>query len=76
LSKFKNIEFEFTTYVPPVDTINSQYNVVCDDTGVPLAVSTKPAWAFYVYNYNMHIFEERYNILSFISGQCGLMYAR
>ena len=76
LSKFKNIEFEFTTYVPPVDTINSQYNVVCDDTGVPLAVSTKPAWAFYVYNFNMHIFEERYNILSFISGQCGLMYAR
>jgi hypothetical protein len=76
LSKFKNIEFEFTTLLPPVDTINSQYNVVCDDTGVPLAVSTKPAWAFYVYNYNMHIFEERYNILSFISGQCGLMYAR
>ena len=76
LSKFKNIEFEFTTFLPPVDTINSQYNVVCDNTGTPLAVSTKPAWAFYVYNYNLHIFEERYNILSFINGNCGLMYAR
>jgi hypothetical protein len=76
LSKFKNIEFEFTTFLPPVDTTNSQYNVVCDDGGTPLAVSTKPAWAFYVYNYNLHVFEERYNILSFIKGNCGLMYAR
>ena len=76
LSKFKNIEFEFTTFLPPVDTINSQYNVVCDNTGTPLAVSTKPSWAFYVYNYNLHVFEERYNILSFIKGNCGLMYAR
>lgn len=76
LSKFKNIEFEFTTFLPPVDTINSQYNVVCDNTGTPLAVSVKPSWAFYVYNYNLHVFEERYNILSFIKGNCGLMYAR
>lgn len=76
LSKFKNIEFEFTTFLPPVDTINSQYNVVCDNAGTPLAVSTKPSWAFYVYNYNLHVFEERYNILSFIKGNCGLMYAR
>jgi hypothetical protein len=76
LSKFKNIELEFTTFLPPVDMLNSQYNVVCDDTGTPLAVSTKPSWAFYVYNYDLHVIEERYNILSFIGGNCGLMYAR
>jgi hypothetical protein len=28
------------------------------------------------YNYNMTIFEERYNILSFMSGNCGMMWAR
>jgi hypothetical protein len=67
---------EFTTMLPPVDEVNSQFNVVCDETGVPLTVSTKPSWAFYVYNYNLHVFEERYNVLSFIGGNCGLMYAR
>jgi hypothetical protein len=76
LSKFKNIEFEFSTFLPPVDATNSQFNVVCDTTGLPLAVSTKPAWAFFVYNYNLHVMEERYNILSFINGNAGLMYAR
>ena len=76
LSKFKNIEFEFVTFSPPVDAFNSQYNVVCSDTGLPLAVSTKPSWAFNIYNYNLHIFEERYNILSFLNGNCGLMYTR
>jgi hypothetical protein len=76
LSRFKNIEMEFTTMLPPVDEVNSQFNVVCDETGVPLTVSTKPSWAFYVYNYNLHVFEERYNVLSFIGGNCGLMYAR
>lgn len=76
LTKFKNIELEFTTFSPPVDAFNSQYNVVCSDTGLPLAVSTKPSWAHNVYNYNLHVFEERYNILSFINGNCGLMFAR
>jgi len=28
------------------------------------------------YNYNLALHEERYNILSFIGGNCGLLYAR
>jgi hypothetical protein len=76
MSKFKNIELELTTYLPPIDAEGSKYNVICDANGQPLSVSTKPGWAFYVYNYNIHIFEERYNVLSFIGGNCGLMYAR
>jgi hypothetical protein len=76
LSRFKNIEFEFTTYVPPVDNSPDKFLVNCDSMGNPIAISTKPGWAIYKYNYDITIFEERYNILSFIGGNCGLMYAR
>ncbi len=76
LSKFKNIELEFTTYTPPVDPSGSNFIVDCDADGNPVAVTTKPSWAFYKYNYDITIFEERYNIISFIGGNCGLMYAR
>jgi hypothetical protein len=76
LSRFKNIEFELTTYIPPVDNSPNKFVVDCDSLGNPIAISTKPGWAIYKYNYDITIFEERYNILSFIGGNCGLMYAR
>jgi hypothetical protein len=75
LSKFKNIELEFTTYIPSVSPLNKE-TVLCGDNGLPLAVSTKPSWQLYDYTYNLVLFEERYNILSFIGGNCGMMYAR
>jgi len=75
-SRFKTIEFDFTTYLPPIDVSGSTVNVECDADSVPISVSSKPAWALYVYNYNLHVFEERYNVLSFVGGNCGLMYAR
>lgn len=76
MSRFKNIELEFTTITPPVDPSGSEQVVLCDYAGEPISVTTKPAWALYSYNYNIHVFEERYNILSFIGGNCGMMYAR
>ena len=51
-------------------------NVECDANNNVIAISEKQAWALYVYNYNLHVFEERYNVLSFVGGNCGLMYAR
>jgi hypothetical protein len=76
LSRFKNIEFEFTTNVPPVNNDPSKFVIDCDANGNPLSVTTKPGWSIYQYNYDIWIYEERYNILSFIGGNCGLMYAR
>jgi hypothetical protein len=76
LSKFKNIELEVTTYVPQIDPANATFSVICDGTGAPVAVSNKPSWQLYQYNYNLVMFEERYNILSFIGGNAGMMYAR
>jgi hypothetical protein len=75
LGKFKNIELEFTTFVPTIDSTKSAYQVICGTNGQPIAVS-KSNWQLYEYNYNLTLFEERYNILSFIGGTCGMLYAR
>ena len=75
LSKFRTIELELTTYVPPINTTNSNITTIYDERGNPIGVS-KLNWKLYDYNYNLTLFEERYNIISFIGGNCGLMYAR
>ena len=75
MSKFKTIELEFTTYIPEIDPVNSSFDVICDDEGDVLGVR-KSNWRLYEYNYNLTLFEERYNILSIVSGNCGMMYAR
>jgi hypothetical protein len=75
LSKFRTIELEVTTYVPPFDTQNSEFNILPDSNGNPIVI-TKNNWRLYEYNYNMKVFEERYNILSFVGGNCGMLYAR
>jgi len=76
LSRFKNIELELTTYIPPINNSEGKFNIVCDQTGQPVSVSSTPGWAIYKYNYDITIFEERYNVLSFIGGNCGMLYAR
>jgi hypothetical protein len=76
LCKFKNIELEITTFTPQIDPANASFTIICGTTGNPIAVSRNPAWKLYQYNYNMTIFEERYNILSFIGGNAGLLYAK
>lgn len=75
LSKFKNIEFEFTTYQPPRDP-SAQVFVICDPETNEIISVNSPSWRIYDYNYDLTIFEERYNILTFTSGNAGLMYAR
>jgi hypothetical protein len=74
MSKFKSIELEVNTYVPQIDTINSNYQVQCNVDGS--VIINAASWRLYEYNYNMKIFEERYNVLSFIGGYCGLLYAK
>jgi hypothetical protein len=75
LSKFKDIQLEISTIVPTIDLVNSQYNVICDLCGNPIGV-VKSNWRLYDYNFNMTMFEERYNVLSFIGGNCGMLYSR
>ena len=76
LSPFKHIELEVVTYLPNIDPANNMLNIICDGTGNPIGVSSKPSWQLYQYNYDLTLFEERYNILSFIGGTAGMMFAR
>ena len=74
LSRFNDIQFEFSTYVPPLDPSASFYTI-CDPSGTIVGVN-KPTWRIYNYNYDLTIHEERYNIITFVGGNAGLMYAR
>lgn len=72
-SKFKNIELELVTSQPPISD-ESYYEVICDDTGAIIGFE-KPRNSIYEYTYDMIFFEERYNVLTFVNGVCGLQYA-
>ena len=73
LSKFKNIELEISTIQPP-DNPSAQFNVVCDENG-PVSITKNPNDLF-LYTYDLHVIEERYNVVTFMSGNCGLKFAR
>jgi hypothetical protein len=75
MSKFKSIELEITTYVPQYDEENSNFKIICDNDGNPIGVN-KQNWRLFEYQYDLTLFEERYNVLSFTGGTCGLLYAR
>jgi hypothetical protein len=73
LSKFKNIEFEFTTYQPPLDP-SAQVYTICNQGDI-IGIN-KPTWRVYDYNYDLTVLEERFNVLTFTSGNAALLYAR
>ena len=75
LSKFKNIQFEFSTFQPPLDP-SAQVFTVCNQLTGELIGVNKPTWRIYDYNYDLTVMEERFNVLTFTSGNASLMYAR
>ena len=74
MSRFNQVELEFTTIIPPLDPL-AQSLTICDPlTGEVVGVN-KPTWRIYDYNFDLHLFEERINMVVFTSGNVGLMYA-
>lgn len=73
LSRFKNINFDLVLMEPEIDP-SYVFFTLCDDDGGVIGV-TKDGNK-YLYTYEMHLFEERYNVLRFISGNAGLLFAR
>ena len=73
-SKFSTIELEFTTYIPAYNE-NASVLTICDEDGIIIGIN-KPTWQVYDYSYDLRLFEERFNMLIFSGGNCGLMYAR
>jgi hypothetical protein len=74
MSRFTTIELETNTITPPLDPY-AQSLAICDpQTGNIIGIN-KPTWRIYDYNFNMVLFEERVNMITFVGGNCGLMYA-
>jgi len=78
LSKFKNIELEFSTISPPIDPSGVNVEFICGDEDQKGLITgiRKPVGGIYKYNYNLIVMEERYNILRFNAGNAELLYAR
>ena len=75
-NKFKNIEFEYNlTSNPPINPDASSVSICDPSSGEIIGVVQDPT-NIYKYNYNMYIYEERYNVLSFQSGLADLIYNR
>ena len=74
MSRFTNIQFEFSTIVPPADPY-AQVLTICDPVTGEIVGINKPTWRIYDYNYNMYLIEERVNMVTFIGGNAALMYA-
>lgn len=88
LSKFSKIELEIETEMPPLDP-DAEFNVVCanvDNTagnddentnnGTQIIGVNKESFRLYKYTYDLRLFEEKYNIVTFVAGNCGLMFSR
>ena len=74
MSRFTTIELEFVTIIPPLDPL-AQTLTICDPATGNIIGINKPTWRIYDYNFNLVLFEERINMITFIGGNCGLMYA-
>ena len=75
LSKFSKIEFEFNTITPPLDP-DSTFLTICDPELNQQIGVNKAVYKIYEYGFNLYVLEERYNILTFVSGNAGMMNAR
>jgi hypothetical protein len=74
MSRFTNIEFEFTTISPPIDPY-AQVLTICDENSGEIIGINKPTWRIYDYNFDLYVFEERINMVTFVGGNAALMYA-
>ena len=75
-TKWKWITFEFNTIQPPKNECDTNHvDVLCDDEGEIIGVR-KDIWTLNEYNYDLRVFEERYNMIEIVSGRIGLLFAR
>jgi hypothetical protein len=74
MSRFNQVEIEFTTIIPPLDPLAQSLNICDPETGEIIGVN-KPTWRIYDYNFDLYFFEERINMITFMGGNAGLLYA-
>lgn len=74
MDKFDNINFEINTLEPPIDP-SANYVEICDEDGNVIG-TRKHTWMLHDYNFDLTVFEERYNVIHIENGMAGLMFAR
>jgi len=74
MSRFSKIEFEFNTLIPAVNPL-AQTLSICDPATGEIIGINKPSWQIYDYNFNLVVMEERINMVVFVGGNAGLLYA-
>lgn len=74
MSRFTNVQLEFTTITPPADPY-AQVLTICDPNTGDIIGINKPTWRIYDYNFNLYLIEERVNMVIFVGGNAGLLYA-
>ena len=67
--------FEYNTIEPPIDPLTSQVEVLCDPSGAIIGLR-KDVWRLNEYNFDLRVFEERYNVIVITSGCIGVQEAR
>lgn len=74
MNRFNTVELETVTINPPLDPL-AQVLTICDpNTGNIIGIN-KPTWRIYDYNFNLYLFEERINVVTFIGGNASILYA-
>lgn len=75
LNKFSKVSFEFNTLEPPINPNPVLTNIICDTGNNPIGFR-KTTTDLNEYNYDLKIFEERYNLLIIMGGRGELLQAR
>jgi len=73
LSRFKTIELDISTLLPESNP-DASFQVICDTEGT--VIGTTQVDQLYIYQYDLYVAEERYNLLRIIGGHAGLLYTR
>ncbi len=74
LAKYENVTLEFNTIQPPINPAKNA-TAICDEDGNVIGYR-KDHFSINEYNFDLRVFEERYNVVYFRSGHVGLVYAK
>ena len=72
VNRFAEVSMEYNTIEPPFNPMGALVEYICDASSNPIGFR-KNTGSLNSYNYDMRVFEERYNVLIIKSGRAGLM---
>jgi hypothetical protein len=72
VNRFAEVSMEYNTIEPPFNPMGALVEYICDASSNPIGFR-KNTGSLNSYNFDMRVFEERYNVLVIKSGRAGLM---